>query len=155
MSQDHAPNPAPHPSDESADDFAFVDIHDLAPRECNFSVSLPEEAAERRRAGRFPVDRVQSDQGVVRDISRTGVRLERRGRLPSGKPVRLMLSDGEAVVALEADIRWESKRGFLKWEYGLEFRAVSEADARLLARIAANCREQRKLLGEGGHRRAG
>jgi hypothetical protein len=137
------------------DDPEFVDVHDLAPRDCNFTVPLPEEATERRRAGRFPVDRVQSDQGRILDLSRTGLRMHRRGRLSSNRPVRLWLSDGEATVQVEADVRWEQKVGFMKWAYGLEFRDVSEETSRTLARIAANCREQRKLLGKERGRLAG
>jgi hypothetical protein len=116
------------------------------PQACTFYIATPEEEDERRVAGRFPVERVQCDQGRIRDLSRTGVRLERRGRLSSDRPVTVMMSDGEAVVTVDCEVRWERKLGFMKWEYGLRFLDLSEGDARLVTRIAANCREQRKLL---------
>lgn len=124
----------------------FVDEKDLKPRECAFSLALPDsDGDERRVAGRFPVDQVRCDQGRILDLSRTGLRLERLGRLPSGRAAPVMISDGETVVAVMCEIRWERKLGFMKWSYGLKFHGLSEADMRSIARIAANCREQRKL----------
>lgn len=116
------------------------------PQECTFSITLPDEDDERRIAGRFPVERVQCDQGRIRDLSRTGVRLERRGRMSSERPATVMMSDGEHLVTVECEVCWERKLGFMKWEYGLRFLDLSEGDARLVTRIASNCREQRKLL---------
>ena len=124
----------------------FVDEKDLKPRECAFSLAMPDsDDDERRVAGRFPVDQVRCDQGRILDLSRTGLRLERLGRLPSGRPVPVMISDGETVVAIMCEIRWERKLGFMKWSYGLQFHGLTEADMRSITRIAANCREQRKF----------
>lgn len=136
------PPPAPTPPAQ----MDFVDEKALKPRECAFSLAMPDsDGDERRVAGRFPVDQVRCDQGRILDLSRTGLRLERLGRLPSGRAVPVMISDGETVVAVMCEVRWERKLGFMKWSYGLQFHGLTEADMRSITRIAANCREQRKF----------
>lgn len=140
------PGTTPPPATTLPAQMDFVDEKALKPRECAFSLAMPDsDGDERRVAGRFPVDQVRCDQGRILDLSRTGLRLERLGRLPSGRAVPVMISDGETVVAVMCEVRWERKLGFMKWSYGLQFHGLTEADMRSITRIAANCREQRKF----------
>ncbi|MFK7962145.1 MAG: PilZ domain-containing protein [Phycisphaerales bacterium] len=109
------------------------------------AIPLPEESADNRRAGRFPVERVSCDLGTVCDISSSGLRLDRRTRLPAGKPVVVVLSDGDTAIRIPAEIRREVKHGLFKWEYGLQFVNVSPEIKRALAAIAFSCRERRVI----------
>lgn len=105
-------------------------------------LELPKSIQERRKAGRVAVEQVECDIGTVIDLSASGARLHRPGRLKpdSNGLVSLAVSDGECGVMLEATIVREVKLGWRRWEYGLQFVDVGQDARRVLTLIASTCR---------------
>lgn len=141
MSEEATPNPTPDATSDPIWDSPAQERELPSP----LALPLPEQSADHRRAGRFPVERVSCDLGTVCDISSTGLRLERRTRLPEGKPLLLVLSDGETAVRIPAEIRREEKLGLFKWEYGLHFVNLTPEIRQALTAIAFSCRERRVI----------
>lgn len=96
----------------------------------------------RRRHGRLKTEGTLSSMGEVVDISASGMRVQRKGALPiaEGEKFRVDVRIDQEVMAIDVMVRRVRKMGRRKFEFGLEFINLSNADrARLgrLARIAA------------------
>ena len=100
----------------------------------------PEQADNRRRAGRLQCQDLTCSLGRVLDLSSSGVRIRRR--LPPPKDLRMRLTitnPGVACVPVVARVVRVEQRGFMHHEIALTFDDADEATKQALADLARSC----------------
>ena len=85
--------------------------------------------ADRRTQQRTPTFGLTTPFGQVTDISDTGLRLFRKGKmdLSLGQTVRLDVRHGDTEVTLDAEVVRIERLGLFRHEVGLSFTAVDTA----------------------------
>jgi hypothetical protein len=102
-------------------------------------------AGDRRDTPRLPQDSlVHCDLGLVRDISRTGMRL-RCKHLPTHSKVKVHLSGPGIDLTVPAEVMWVQKLGFRKYELGLHFVDISDAIRQSISGLAMLNRDRRTM----------
>lgn len=96
---------------------------------------------ERRWHNRLPEENLRCNLGWVRDLSARGMRVQSTHRLRGEQ--RVEICDGTDHVAMRADVKWIKRRGFRKYDVGLELLELRPAQVRMLGRIAVNNRRRR------------
>jgi c-di-GMP-binding flagellar brake protein YcgR len=97
---------------------------------------------ERRRYGRLRCENATSCIGKILDISASGMRVLRRGRLllEVGNELSITVHPdpdaGEPFLTLPSRVVWIERVGFRKHMYGIEFAELSDEQKRRLSELA-------------------
>jgi hypothetical protein len=93
---------------------------------------------DRRRFGRLRTEGTQSSLGQVVDISGGGMRVLRKGAMPvrEGERFRVDLQVDQEVLEIDVEVRRVRKMGRRKYEFGLQFLNLGEAERFRLVRLA-------------------
>ena len=93
---------------------------------------------ENRRHGRLATEGAVSTLGTVQDISASGMRVHRKGVPPVevGQMFRLEIRLDIETLAVMVIVRRIVKLGWRRYEYGLEFSELTDADRARLTRFA-------------------
>ena len=95
--------------------------------------------ADRRKQPRFQTLGLSSPFGQVTDISDTGLRIFRKGKmdLAVGQSLRLDLRHPAAELTLEAEVMRIERLGLFRHEVGLRFTSVDSAALEAIRRVVA------------------
>ncbi|MEM9882411.1 MAG: PilZ domain-containing protein [Planctomycetota bacterium] len=104
----------------------------------NMSSPVEGQGIDHRRHGRLKTEGTESSLGQVVDISASGMRVRRKGGLPvkQGEKFRVDVQVDKEVMAVDVAVRRVYKIGRRKFEFGVEFINLSEADRVRLVRLA-------------------
>jgi hypothetical protein len=92
-------------------------------------------AADNREHGRLWLGgHVECSLGRILDISRGGARVLSTQRMEGERLIKINVAGG--VLVLPSRVVWCRRRGFRKWELGLEFHGVTDDVSNLLAQLA-------------------
>jgi hypothetical protein len=127
----------------------FADLHFMMTWRAAISPDPDAQGKERRRHGRLAAEGADSSLGMVKDLSGSGMRVLRKGAAPvkEGETFRLDLQLVQEVMQVTVVVRRISRIGRRKYEYGVEFVDMTDAERQRLARLAriAACQSQALL----------
>jgi hypothetical protein len=94
-------------------------------------------AADNRKHGRLWLGgQVECSLGRILDISRGGARVLSKERVEGEGLIRIKVTGG--VLVVQSRVVWCRKRGFRKWELGLEFYGITDEVSTILAQLATS-----------------
>jgi hypothetical protein len=98
----------------------------------------PRAGRESRRAARFGVEGMKSPFGDVADISEGGVRVrcDKKPSVPVGATMRFWLRSGKHSLAVVGRVTRVRRRGWSKFEVGIQLVHESPASAKALVTLA-------------------
>lgn len=106
-----------------------------------------DEGRNARRHGRIRCEMLQCHLGKVMDLSASGIRVHRRGRRVVNQDDKLCLTleSINLTLSLKARVAWVAKKGFLNYEFGMEFLEMTPETAASIASLARLVIENRVI----------
>lgn len=110
-------------------------------------IARPQSAKDDRRHGRLACELLSSSLGEVLDISASGVRVRRRGRVrvAKGEEVSITLQFGGSKIPAKVRVAWTRRAGFWSHELGLEFIDITDASRKVITQLGRLARKSRTI----------
>jgi len=123
------------------------------PRNTPFLKETPDtDGINRRRHGRLITESLTINNGIVLDLSASGLRAVVRGKVlfEVGEQTSFRLRSCAREMSIEARVVWVKKSGFRKHQIGLEFVNVTPQTVETLMELTRDAMLNRVLLDSPG-----